>query len=116
MSTAELNNRRRPEREGRVVTVGCVEDLPVGRGATIELADGSELALYHTSEGFYAIENFCPHRAAPLADGNLEGSTVECKLHGWLFDVRSGACISHAGNDVERYEVRIEAGEIKILI
>ncbi len=109
-------NDRRPARRGRLVAVGRVEDLPLGRGATVELADNTEVALYHTDAGFYAIENFCPHRGAALADGDLEGCAVACHLHGWRFDVRSGKCLTHAGNDLERYDVRIEAGEIKILI
>lgn len=116
MSNSIVDNQRRPVRQRRLITVGRVEDIPVGRGATVELADGSELALYHTSAGFYAIENFCPHRGAALADGSLEGCTLTCSLHDWRFDVRTGACISHAGNDVEQYEVIIEAGEIKILV
>ena len=116
MSTALTNNRRRPARENRLITVGRIEDVPVGRGATVELADKTEIALYHTPEGFYALENFCPHRGAALADGDLEGCIVACSLHGWQFDVRSGACVSHAGNNVERYDVIVEAGEIKILV
>jgi nitrite reductase/ring-hydroxylating ferredoxin subunit len=116
MSNSQANNRRRPTREGRLITVGRTEDVPVGRGGTVELADGGELALYHTSAGFYAIENFCPHRGAPLANGSLEGFTLRCSLHDWCFDVRTGACLSHAGQDVERYEVTVEAGEIKILV
>jgi len=120
MSTAETSaqatNTHRPQREGRLVTVGRVEDVPPGRGATIELAAGGELALFHTNTGFYAIENFCPHRGAALADGALDACAVECALHGWRFDVRTGACLTHTGADVERYEVIIEKGEIKILV
>lgn len=120
MPTAETDarhtNAQRPRREGRLVTVGRVEDVPPGRGATIELASGAELALFHTDTGFYAIENFCPHRGAALADGALDACIVECALHGWRFDLRTGACVSHAGADIERYEVIIETGEIKILV
>lgn len=109
-------NKRRPIREGRLVTIGRADDLPLACGAIVDLADGAEVALFHTEEGFYAIENFCPHRGAPLADGSLDGCAVACSLHGWRFDVRTGACLSHPAAGIERYEVRIEAGEIKILI
>lgn len=109
-------NKRRPQRANRFITVGRAGDLPVGCGATIDLEGGAEVALFHTEEGFYAIENFCPHRGAPLADGTLQACAVACSLHGWRFDVRTGACLSHAAAGIERYEVRIEAGEIKILI
>jgi nitrite reductase/ring-hydroxylating ferredoxin subunit len=95
--------------------VGSVEDLPPGRGATVELIDGTELALYNVGGELFAIENFCPHKGAPLADGRLCGHTVECDLHGWQFDIRTGDCLTNKGG-IETYEVLIEDGQIKILI
>jgi len=111
-----FTNPRRPPREGKLVTVGRVEDVPEGRGAAVELAGGRELALYNVGGHFYAVENFCPHRGAPLADGNLCGHTVECDWHGWRFDLRTGACLNHAAEAVETYEVVVEDGWIKIRV
>ena len=109
-------NPRRPERAGTLVTVGRVEDVPPGRGATVELEGGKELALYNVAGQFYAVENFCPHRGAPIADGNLSGAIVECDWHGWRFDLRTGACLNHASEHLQAYEVRLEDGWIKILV
>ncbi|HEX8069542.1 MAG TPA: non-heme iron oxygenase ferredoxin subunit [Pyrinomonadaceae bacterium] len=109
-------NPKRPRRTGERVTVGRVEDVPPGRGATVELKGGRELALYNVGGAFHAIENFCPHRGAPLADGNLCGHTVECDWHGWRFDVRSGACLNNPAQAIESYEVVVEDGWIKIVI
>jgi NAD(P)H-dependent nitrite reductase small subunit len=113
---AEPSNFRRPAREGTAITVGRVEELPDGRGATVELKNGRELALYNVGGQFYAIENFCPHKGAPLADGSLCGHTVECDWHGWTFDVRTGACLNRPAQKIESYEVLIEDGWIKIKI
>ncbi len=112
----KFGNFKKPKREGRAVTVGRVEDVPPGRGATVELLDGMELALYNIEGQFHAIENFCPHKGAPLADGNLCGHTVECDWHGWRFDVRSGQCLTTQSGHIESYEVLIEDGLIKIVI
>ncbi|HEX8709652.1 MAG TPA: non-heme iron oxygenase ferredoxin subunit [Pyrinomonadaceae bacterium] len=106
---------KRPERTGEKVRVGRVEDVPPGRGATVELLNGTELALYNVGGEFYAIENFCPHKGAPLADGRLCGHAVECDWHGWRFDLRTGRCLTNA-SAVESYQVVIEDGWIKILI
>jgi nitrite reductase (NADH) small subunit len=111
-----FSNPRRPSRTGAHVTVGRVTDLPPGRGATIELDGGKELALYNVAGQFHAIENFCPHRGAPLAEGNLCAHTVECDWHGWRFDVRTGACLTNPTHAVETYEVVIDDGWIKILL
>jgi NAD(P)H-dependent nitrite reductase small subunit len=113
---AKFGNFKRPLRTGEIVIVGRVEDVPPGRGATVELKSGKELALYHINGEFYAIENFCPHKGASLADGQLCGHAVRCDWHGWRFDVRTGACVNHPNSPVEIYEVRIEDGWIKIVI
>ena len=111
-----FENPKMPSREGKLVTVGRVEDVPEGRGATVELHGGRELALYHIEGRFHAIENFCPHKGAPLADGQLCEHSVTCDLHGWRFDVRTGACLNRPGDSIESYEVVIEDGWIKVVI
>ncbi len=109
-------NAKRPTRTGRIFTVGRAEDLPLGAGATIELETGAELALFNVEGTLYAIENFCPHRGASLADGELCDHAVECALHAWQFDLRTGACLTGQGGDVETYEVVVENGDIKIKV
>jgi nitrite reductase/ring-hydroxylating ferredoxin subunit len=111
----KFGNFRKPKREGQIAIVGRAEDVPPGRGATVQLLNGTELALYNIDGEFYAIENFCPHKGAPLADGHLCGHTVECDWHGWRFDVRTGECVTNRGA-VETYEVIIEDELIKIVI
>jgi 3-phenylpropionate/trans-cinnamate dioxygenase ferredoxin component len=109
-------NPLRPARAGELVTVGRVEDLPEGRGATVELKGGAQLALFNVAGAFYAVDNFCPHRGAPLADGQLRGTSIECDWHGWRFDLRTGACLTRASDPVETYEVVVEDGWIKIRV
>ncbi len=110
------DNKRKPKREGRLVKVGRTEDVPAGRGATVKLKDGKEVALFNINGNFHAVENFCPHKGYPLADSRIYGSIVECDLHGWRFDVRSGECFTKKDCSIEPYEVVIEDGWIKILI
>ena len=111
-----IENTRKPKREGKFITVGKEGAVPVGRGATIQLKDGTELALFNVNGGLHAIENFCPHRGYPLADSRLYGEIVECDVHGFRFDVRTGDCLTKSDCPIESYEVVIEDGMIKILI
>jgi nitrite reductase/ring-hydroxylating ferredoxin subunit len=94
---------------------GRAEDSPNGSSKTIELPDGRELALYNVDGEFYATENFCPHKGAPLAEGLLCGHVIECGFHGWQFDVRSGECLT-VRERLATYEVVVEDGLIKILV
>jgi len=109
-------NKRKPNRTGKKITVGRRDSVPPGRGATVKFKDGSEVALFNVDDNFYAIENFCPHKAYPLADSCLKGNIVECDLHEWRFDVRSGLCLTKKNGSVESYEVVVEDDLIKIIV
>jgi len=93
--------------------VGRVDDLRPNTSISFELPDGNELAVYNVNGEFYAIENSCPHRGAPLSEGELCGHIVECGLHGWQFDVRSGECLT-VPETIRTYQVTIEDQMIKV--
>jgi 3-phenylpropionate/trans-cinnamate dioxygenase ferredoxin subunit len=99
----------------RAVDAGRAEDLPNGSSKTIELPEGRELALYNVHGEFYATENFCPHKGAPLANGILCEHVIECGWHGWQFDVRTGECLT-VPDKLKTYDVVIEEGLIKVLV
>ena len=95
--------------------VGAIGDVPPGRCATVELPDGEQLAVFNVGGEFYAIENFCPHKGAPLSEGVLCGHVVECGWHGWEFDVRTGQCLTVA-DKIRTYPIKIEEGKLKIVV
>lgn len=54
---------------------------------------GRTVVIYRTAGGgVVAMDDRCPHRAAPLSLGKCEGDDLRCMYHGLLFD-RLGACI-----------------------
>ncbi len=53
---------------------------------------GEDLVVWRDSQGRPNVfESRCPHRAAPLALGRIQGQELACAYHGWRFD-GSGAC------------------------
>src|SRR5712691_3187460 len=105
----ESSSSSRPAANQQAITVGNVEDLPAGSCKTVDLPEGRELALYNVNGEFYATENFCPHKGAPLAAGILCEHVIECEWHGWQFDVRSGECLTVV-EKLKTYEVVIQGG------
>jgi nitrite reductase/ring-hydroxylating ferredoxin subunit len=95
------------------VIIGRVDDLRPGACVSFELPDGNELAVYNVGGEYYATENSCPHRGAPLTQGALCGHVIECWLHGWQFDVRSGECLT-VPDRIKTYRVTIEDQMIKV--
>ena len=39
---------------------------------------------------FYAINDVCSHADVSLSEGEVDGRTIECWLHGSRFDLRTG--------------------------
>lgn len=79
--------------------------------------DGRMIAIYRVDERYYATENVCPHAYALLSDGWLEGTEIECPLHGARFDIQSGAVLEGPAEcGLKTYAVRVEAGEVQCII
>jgi nitrite reductase (NADH) small subunit len=76
------------------IKVSPCASIPPREGRCVEV-DGRPIAIFHTNNGFLAVENRCPHRGGPLADGIVSGTTVVCPLHAWKFDLLSGASTNH---------------------
>ena len=117
MQSFDTNDALAPDVEAaaRKIPVCRVEELPSGSCRTIDLPDKRALALYNVHGEFYATDNFCPHKGAPLAAGVLCGHVIECDWHGWEFDVRTGECLT-VPETVDTYEVVVEEGLVKVVI
>jgi nitrite reductase/ring-hydroxylating ferredoxin subunit len=66
-----------------------VGDLPSGAMRRVTFGE-LDVLLAHTSRGVAAVEDRCPHMAAPLSLGSLEGCLVACPLHNGRFDLATG--------------------------
>jgi len=71
------------------------EDVPVCGTFRVKLeaVNGTvEVAVVRAEDGeLHAISDVCSHGAVSLSDGEVEGATIECWLHGSTFDLRTGA-------------------------
>jgi nitrite reductase/ring-hydroxylating ferredoxin subunit len=52
-----------------------------------------DILLAHTTNGIVAVDDRCPHMAAPLSLGRLEGCIVDCPLHSGRFDLGTGETV-----------------------
>jgi nitrite reductase/ring-hydroxylating ferredoxin subunit len=66
-----------------------VDELPPGALRRISRGD-LDVLLAHTPIGIVAVDDRCPHMAAPLSIGRLEDCVVICPLHNGRFDLASG--------------------------
>ena len=66
-----------------------VSDVAPGSALAVDV-DGTDVALVHDGDAWYAIADECSHATIPLSEGDVEGCEIECWLHGSRFDLRTG--------------------------
>ena len=95
-------------------TACALADVPEGTAVRVEF--GTEpVCLVHTEGEVFAIRDVCSHADVPLSEGEVEGTTVECWLHGSRFDLRSGKPTGlPATVPVPIYETKIEDGYVLV--
>lgn len=76
-------------REASWTALLAVADLPLGTMCRVTRGD-LDILIAHTPEGLVAVDDRCPHMAAPLSVGQLDGCVVACPLHEGRFDLRTG--------------------------
>jgi nitrite reductase (NADH) small subunit len=99
---------------GSWVAVARLEEIDARGRRLVEVA-GTQIALFHVDGRVYAVRNRCPHRGGPLVRGFVEeGPAVRCPMHGWRFDLVTGASDRPARATV--YPARVEGDEVQVLL
>lgn len=95
------------------VRVACCEDIPLREGRVVVIND-REIAVFNLGDRFLAVDNRCPHRGGPLADGIVTGESVVCPLHGWKVNLQNGNVQRPAETlaCVKTFQTRVEAGTL----
>ena len=92
-----------------LVRIAEVDSLLPGQARTVEVL-GRRFALANVAGRFFAVADRCPHRGGPLGAGYLEGQTLHCPLHGWGFNVATGACDLRPDQPVACHAVQVRDG------
>ena len=93
------------------VRLAPVDEIRPGEGRAVEVP-GHTVAVFNVDGRFYAIDNTCPHRGGPLADGELDGTAVACPWHAWRWDVTTGANVNNPAVEIACFPVTVENGAI----
>ena len=92
-----------------------LDEIPVGTSIPVDLGGDAEVAVVNTVDGVFAIRDVCSHAEVPLTDGEVEGCTIECYMHGSRFDLRTGEPLElPATQPVPIYPVRLDGTDIYV--
>jgi len=94
--------------------VAQLADLREGEPHRAEVS-GVRVLLVRQGEEIFAIGEVCSHLGGPLAEGKVEGGTVQCPWHGSRFCLRDGSVVDGPATSPEpAYEARVIAGTVEV--
>jgi len=97
----------------RFVKAASLRQIKEHSGICVEI-EGRDIALFRRGTEYFAIGNVCAHQHFSLLHtGHLDQLTVQCPMHGWVYDLRTGAAIEGSGR-VPRYDVEIRGEDLYI--
>jgi nitrite reductase (NADH) small subunit len=97
------------------IRIAYCRDIPLREGRAVRVGS-REIAIFNLGDRFLAVDNHCPHKGGPLADGILSGTSVVCPLHAWKMCLESGKGVSgpSVSGCVRTFRTRVE-NEIVLL-
>jgi len=94
------------------IDIAALDDIPQ-RGARVVKTRQGCVAVFRTAaDEVFALDNTCPHKQGPLAEGIVHGSAVTCPLHNWVISLETGLVQGADEGQVATYPARVEAGRI----
>lgn len=94
------------------IDIGALEDI-APRGARVVKTVMGCVAVFRTAtDEVFALDNSCPHKKGPLAEGIVHGNAVTCPLHNWVISLETGLVQGPDDGAVATYPARVQAGRI----
>jgi nitrite reductase/ring-hydroxylating ferredoxin subunit len=79
-------------------------EIPSGAGKEFA-ANGKRIAIFNQN-GYHALDTLCVHQDGSIAPGKLEGDIVECPLHFWHYNIKTGELLDYLkGVKLQTYKV-----------
>jgi len=78
-----------------------------GSGRSFDV-DGKKIAIFN-QDGFHALDDLCVHQDSSLSPGKLAGDVVECPLHLWHYNIKTGQLLDYLKDvKLQTYEVQVK--------
>lgn len=91
---------------------GAGEAPAPGQAKEVDV-NGVAICLANTNGELAAVDNVCPHRAGPLAEGWIEEGKIVCPWHAWGFDLKTGVCAEER-SQVKVYALQQQGGDVLV--
>lgn len=94
------------------IDIAALDAVPMRGARLIKTAHGC-VAIFRTAKDeIYALDNACPHKLGPLAEGIVHGKAVTCPLHNWVISLETGSVQGADEGQVATYPAKVSDGRI----
>jgi nitrite reductase (NADH) small subunit len=94
------------------IKIANKDEISEGKGKEINIK-GQRIALFLSNDKYYAIEALCRHQDGSLAPGKVGGEVVECPLHFWHYNIKTGELLDYLeGVKLNTFNVELRKNEI----
>jgi nitrite reductase (NADH) small subunit len=98
------------------VDIGSIHDIPL-RGARCVRTLQGRIAVFRTADDqVFAMEDRCPHKAGPLSQGIVHGTSVTCPLHSMVISLETGHALGADEGAVRTVPIRNRDGLLSIAL
>lgn len=94
------------------IDIAALEDIPLRGARMVKTREGCVAVFRTAASEVFALDNACPHKNGPLAEGIVHGSSVTCPLHNWVISLETGLVQGLDEGQVATYPARVEDGRI----
>jgi 3-phenylpropionate/trans-cinnamate dioxygenase ferredoxin component len=78
--------------------------IPSGGGKEF-IVNGKKIAIFN-QDGYHGLDALCVHQDGSIAPGKLAGDIVECPLHFWHYNIKTGELLDYLkGVKLQTYKV-----------
>ncbi|CAD5373717.1 Carboxymuconolactone decarboxylase [Rubrivivax sp. A210] len=82
-------------------------------GLTVRLdCDGRSLFVHRAGKEWRVYDSRCPHQTTDIPHLALDGHSLTCPKHGWVFDIRSGECTAQGDAPLRRWPSKVVKGRL----
>ena len=94
------------------INIAALDAIPQRGARLVKTAHGCVAVFRTGADEVFALDNACPHKQGPLAEGIVHGRAVTCPLHNWMISLETGTVQGADEGQVETYPAKVENGRI----
>lgn len=94
------------------IDIAALDAVPQRGARMIKTVHGCVAVFRTAGDEVFALDNACPHKQGPLAEGIVHGKAVTCPLHNWVISLETGEVQGADEGQVATYPAKVDGGRI----